>query len=304
MASTMIQSEPSLPQSVFGSFFFSKQPSKLYRMERSVCSNPFCGCASMVLDLFGASPEDTQIPFSVTVDAVNKKRGKRQKRQSPSQDKLARFFLKELNEQDWTILQNRFFSDKMSAVESFDYNNETYEGLYIDNQQIELVDSTNELMAYAEIFPFGSSISIIVNNTKYEVFEHFCAKSKCLCADDALFISQFEDQETDERVSHSFLFDYRARTVVPLGTPPADFPSASEILEALNKTPSTSFTETKKRNDRVKLVYKRYKQQKGIAERYSPFVVPDLPKTGVRKVGRNEPCPCGSGRKFKHCCGN
>jgi hypothetical protein len=22
-----------------------------------------------------------------------------------------------------------------------------------------------------------------------------------------------------------------------------------------------------------------------------------------RRVGRNEPCPCGSGRKFKHCCG-
>jgi FkbM family methyltransferase len=24
---------------------------------------------------------------------------------------------------------------------------------------------------------------------------------------------------------------------------------------------------------------------------------------GLQKVGRNEPCPCGSGRKFKHCCG-
>lgn len=22
-----------------------------------------------------------------------------------------------------------------------------------------------------------------------------------------------------------------------------------------------------------------------------------------RKVGRNEPCPCGSGKKYKHCCG-
>lgn len=21
------------------------------------------------------------------------------------------------------------------------------------------------------------------------------------------------------------------------------------------------------------------------------------------KVGRNDPCPCGSGRKYKHCCG-
>ena len=23
----------------------------------------------------------------------------------------------------------------------------------------------------------------------------------------------------------------------------------------------------------------------------------------ARKVGRNAPCPCGSGKKYKHCCG-
>ncbi|RAZ95039.1 hypothetical protein DK853_32050, partial [Klebsiella oxytoca] len=23
-----------------------------------------------------------------------------------------------------------------------------------------------------------------------------------------------------------------------------------------------------------------------------------------RKIGRNEPCPCGSGKKYKNCCGN
>ncbi|MFQ6122954.1 MAG: SEC-C metal-binding domain-containing protein, partial [Dehalococcoidales bacterium] len=26
-------------------------------------------------------------------------------------------------------------------------------------------------------------------------------------------------------------------------------------------------------------------------------------RTGRRKIGRNEPCPCGSGKKYKHCCG-
>jgi SEC-C motif domain protein len=26
-------------------------------------------------------------------------------------------------------------------------------------------------------------------------------------------------------------------------------------------------------------------------------------RSSQAKVGRNEPCPCGSGRKFKHCCG-
>jgi SEC-C motif-containing protein len=31
-----------------------------------------------------------------------------------------------------------------------------------------------------------------------------------------------------------------------------------------------------------------------------------VPKTVIRtgpKIGRNDPCPCGSGRKYKHCCG-
>ena len=31
----------------------------------------------------------------------------------------------------------------------------------------------------------------------------------------------------------------------------------------------------------------------------------DKPKTkrAEKKVGRNEPCPCGSGKKYKKCCG-
>ena len=25
-------------------------------------------------------------------------------------------------------------------------------------------------------------------------------------------------------------------------------------------------------------------------------------RRAVAKIGRNEPCPCGSGKKYKHCC--
>ncbi|MBM4218416.1 MAG: preprotein translocase subunit SecA [Gammaproteobacteria bacterium] len=42
-------------------------------------------------------------------------------------------------------------------------------------------------------------------------------------------------------------------------------------------------------------------------ERAPPVEAPAVPAApfvrGERKVGRNEPCPCGSGRKFKHCHG-
>src|SRR5207302_10854259 len=30
---------------------------------------------------------------------------------------------------------------------------------------------------------------------------------------------------------------------------------------------------------------------------------PRLPYRAPKKVGRNEPCPCGSGKKYKKCCG-
>ena len=30
----------------------------------------------------------------------------------------------------------------------------------------------------------------------------------------------------------------------------------------------------------------------------------EMPKMPSIKVGRNDPCPCGSGRKYKHCCIN
>ena len=31
---------------------------------------------------------------------------------------------------------------------------------------------------------------------------------------------------------------------------------------------------------------------------------PQKPKMADKKVGRNDPCPCGSGKKYKKCCGS
>ena len=35
-----------------------------------------------------------------------------------------------------------------------------------------------------------------------------------------------------------------------------------------------------------------------------PVIEPEQPYRAPAKVGRNEPCPCGSGKKFKKCCGS
>lgn len=39
-----------------------------------------------------------------------------------------------------------------------------------------------------------------------------------------------------------------------------------------------------------------------LALRHSPALKNGKPQ-GAQKIGRNAPCPCGSGRKYKYCCG-
>ncbi|MEG1887057.1 MAG: SEC-C metal-binding domain-containing protein [Oscillospiraceae bacterium] len=42
-------------------------------------------------------------------------------------------------------------------------------------------------------------------------------------------------------------------------------------------------------------------------ELFSKFTVPNVlpfkPPVDTEKIGRNSPCPCGSGKKYKRCCG-
>ena len=47
---------------------------------------------------------------------------------------------------------------------------------------------------------------------------------------------------------------------------------------------------------------KRERVATGITEGRGDGPVKKQPRR-VQKVGRNDPCPCGSGKKYKHCCG-
>lgn len=45
--------------------------------------------------------------------------------------------------------------------------------------------------------------------------------------------------------------------------------------------------------------YRYFRAQRGA---YASSPAPE-PRRGIPKVGRNDPCPCGSGKKYKKCCG-
>lgn len=53
----------------------------------------------------------------------------------------------------------------------------------------------------------------------------------------------------------------------------------------------------------VMKIYRYFRTQRLIAEAGDETFTGATHRRIVPKVGRNDPCPCGSGKKFKHCCG-
>lgn len=55
--------------------------------------------------------------------------------------------------------------------------------------------------------------------------------------------------------------------------------------------------------DNEKEVKKWIQKHPEVAQGGSPMPKPETYKREAPKVGRNDPCPCGSGKKYKKCCG-
>ena len=78
------------------------------------------------------------------------------------------------------------------------------------------------------------------------------------------------------------------------------------------KNPAVVHVKTKKRMKELADIFEKNGWKYKIElEKDKPEDINDLeillnwpePKEVEEKVGRNEPCPCGSGKKYKKCCG-
>ena len=54
---------------------------------------------------------------------------------------------------------------------------------------------------------------------------------------------------------------------------------------------------------RVNVVQPQQEQKRQVTENRYAEEGPKKPVRRENKVGRNDPCPCGSGKKYKKCCG-
>ena len=93
--------------------------------------------------------------------------------------------------------------------------------------------------------------------------KEFLAKSGINLTDGLIYFSE------NERLYEKYLFRFLEEPTFP------------ELFKAINE-------------DELALQYAQIEKQQNDFGKKKP--------TKVIKVGRNDPCPCGSGKKFKQCC--
>ncbi len=90
------------------------------------------------------------------------------------------------------------------------------------------------------------------------------------------------------------------------------FDGKKTIKLGTEKKPAVVNVKTEKRMKEVAKIFENNGWKYTIElDRDKPEDITDLeillnrpkPKEAGKKVGRNEPCPCGSGNKYKKCCG-
>lgn len=148
----------------------------------------------------------------------------------------------------------------------------------------------------------------------YLIEDHYCPKPRCDCR--RVHVEFWERVESTARSPRvdvrqecmgMFLLD---GTFERLQFSREDPRIAERLCRAWHQQCGHQLEEFRRRYQQIKALGQRRLGESPVTSTAAPDKLPDrvpLPPREAsplgRRVGRNEPCPCGSGQKFKRCCG-
>jgi hypothetical protein len=256
----------------------------------SACENPVCTCGSVDLDLIPIQSEAEEKgrlkPRKVEINVEEKSLISENKKDVPEDDfEFSELFFSNLSEDDFQILQRKHFEFKNDISEKA--SPDSIDG-YFDYHEVEF----NRLMyAYNDVLPYGDQLSVAIDGKDCIVFDQYCLLPKCSCTDTNLDVVSI-DKKSKTRNELCFIsLNYRKKQW-KLSEGSSSPVALQTVRAAIEEQLPNIYTQIHKRHIKLKAIYAHCKKK-----HYSPKEELQLPK-----VGRNDPCPCGSGKKYKKCC--
>jgi hypothetical protein len=158
----------------------------------------------------------------------------------------------------------------------------------------------SRLVAYEEIFPFAEPLVFLIDEQQWLADDQYCVQLQCNCTDVVLcFFPLPEENSPADRVSSGIVaairYDLQALSWTTEDEPPVSSSLTRDLMRALEKSREDMIAELKERRRQLQYLFER---ETGNLAQTLPH-----PVVAPQKTGRNQPCTCGSGKKYKRCCG-
>ena len=265
-----------------------------YRLTLSICDNPVCQCEHVTLHCYSgrdASPESSRLsPVCLEMDLSNRAISNLDDLKADSTAlTLATSVWSEMSEEEWTKLSMLYSAVKLQQTERADLNR-------LDvHFPPEVLAGDGSMVGYYEILPYSRPIAVSLDGARWYFDDQYCVNPGCSCREAAISFFAGDSSAVSDRPRNTrevvISYAYETGQITSTLTTRASDPSGHDLLHALKNAQPNLDAFLAERHLVVRRLFRRA-----------------LAKTTIRvpskAPGRNDPCPCGSGKKYKRCCGS
>ena len=252
------------------------------------CPNPDCPCRNATLYFFKADGKYNTKLFTIVVDYETWRLVSTDiHRNDDDYALIIHEFMEALDDEMKSLIRagkETASSDRHSLRGDIDYS----------------VFSDDGLVCYAEIYkvnPYEQWL-LELDGMQYIAVDYYCPNPKCDCRDVTLAFDRVDIIRTigPPALKCKINFDTERRVIEERGVGISTQLAESMIEELMTLFAGGGLELFKERYARIK-DWGRVHLQPELRRRNAPIAA------AAPKVGRNSPCPCGSGQKYKRCCG-
>ncbi len=257
-----------------------------YLAQISFCPNPLCTCGSVELSLTrDPAPEGTGEVFGFEVNLADRSLYETQKKPDQYSRNRGQSFVEQLTGEDWQLLSDRYFAYKQKITD------ETPDDVLDTYFPAADIEASGAMLGFYEILPFAEERRVELDGRRFLLDDQYCVRTGCGCCETFVSLLEEAEDEPEERrgAPATFQVDYLNGKceVADRGE------EAPALLERMAGQLSTEEIRGwfEQRHNRLRALYRLYRRAHHEPKR-----------SAAGKVGRNDPCPCGSGKKYKKCC--
>ena len=268
-----------------------------------VCESPVCTCGELKLSFreISDSPSNNRHNFDIVLSTVSRKlaqpRG-RQREEDPEGYRFAVDFINDVTDTLWmqlAWLYDALMRERMRAIKDPG-------SIEIDFFMHNVAEG--DLVGYTEVLPYADPFVISVDDAVYLVEDIYCISPVCHCTDPVLSFFMIADGDRADVPVAVLQYDYKTRTWSNFSDSSAPLPGIARIFKSAFALQYPAFRdELKERHRIMRRLYATYLDRYAAGLQPGFESVQDSRAAQPKPPGRNDPCPCGSGKKYKRCCG-